>query len=464
MNKTLIISLIGLAFILIQPLSASAQNDDGWKDLFNGKNLDGWEQLNGEATYEVRNGVIVGITKENTPNSFLATRDKYGDFILEFEVWVDAAINSGVQFRSISKKDYNDGRVHGYQAEIDPSPRAYSGGIYDEGRRGWIYTLADNPEGRKAFKNGQWNQYRIEAIGTTLRIWVNGIQTANLVDHMTSEGFIALQVHSIPNKKGLEGREIHWRNIRINTDVQEADRWHVSPHAPEINLVPNTLTDAEKRKGWRMLWDGKTSKGWRSARAPEFPEKGWKIEDGVLTVLASDGAESANGGDIITKEKFSSFELKLEFKITEGANSGIKYFVDPELNKGPGSSIGLEYQILDDKKHPDAKEGVNGNRTLASLYDLIPAENLSVPGRDKPFRGIGKWNHARLVVKGNHIQHWLNGFKVLEYERNTPMYRALVAYSKYQKWPNFGELPEGHILLQDHGDEVSFRSIKVREW
>ncbi len=463
MKEIPLINYIWLTLILIQPLVGSTQSDDGWRALFNGQDLEGWEQLNGEAEYEVRDGAIVGITKTKTPNSFLCTKEKFEDFILEFEVWGDAAINSGVQFRSNSTQDYRDGRVHGYQTEIDPSPRAYSGGIYDEARRGWLYNLADNPKGRTAYHPGQWNHYRIEAIGPELRVWVNGIQTAFLVDNMTSSGFIGLQVHSIPDREELSGREIRWRSIRIKTENLEKERWPVDPHLAEINLIPNTLTDYEKRKGWRMLWDGKTTEGWRSARGPEFPERGWEIKDGVLTVLASGGAESANGGDIITHKKFSSFELKLEFKLTEGANSGIKYFVDPELNKGPGSSIGLEYQILDDEKHPDAKEGVKGNRTLASLYDLIPAENLSVPGTGKLFRGIGEWNQARLVVRGNHIQHWLNGFKVIEYERNTPMYRALVAYSKYRVWSGFGELPQGHILLQDHGDRVSFRSIKIRE-
>ena len=153
----------------------------------------------------------------------------------------------------------------------------------------------------------------------------------------------------------------------------------------------------------------------------------------------------------------------MEFKITEGANSGIKYFVNPDLNEGQGSEIGLEFQILDDVNHPDAKKGVKGNRTLGSLYDLIPASNLSVPSRDKVFRGIGEWNQARILVQGNHVEHWLNGFKVVEYERNTPMYRALVAYSKYKVWPGFGEAEAGHILLQDHGDEVHYRSIKIRE-
>ncbi|MEL6944508.1 MAG: DUF1080 domain-containing protein, partial [Bacteroidota bacterium] len=120
--------------------------------------------------------------------------------------------------------------------------------------------------------------------------------------------------------------------------------------------------------------------------------------------------------------------------------------------------------ILDDKKHPDAKKGVKGNRTLGSLYDLIPASNLSVPNRNKPFRGVGEWNQARILVQGNHVEHWLNGAKILEYERGTPMYRALVAYSKYKDWPNFGEATAGPILLQDHGDEVHFRSIKIREF
>jgi hypothetical protein len=460
------IQLLALFLMVSSGLSGSltAQADDGWRDLFNGKDLSGWEKRNGTAEYVVRNGVIVGTTETKTPNTFLCTKETFSDFILELEIWGDAAINSGIQFRSNSLPEYKNGRVHGYQAEADPSQRAYSGGIYDEGRRGWLYPLSLNPEARTAYKLGQWNTYRIEAVGDELRIWVNGVNTANVVDDMTASGFIGLQVHGIGNDEEKAGREIRWRNIRIKTDNLEADRWPMAPHAPELNYIPNTLTDYEVSKGWRMLWDGKTTEGWRSARAQEFPEKGWEIEDGVLSVLESDGGESTNGGDIITRDKFSSFELMLEFKITEGANSGIKYFVDPEINKGPGSSIGLEYQILDDKEHPDAQKGVKGNRTLASLYDLIPAGNLSVPGRNKPFRGVGEWNQARLIVKGNHIEHWLNGFKVLEYERNTPMYRALVAYSKYKDWPDFGELPRGHILLQDHGNLVSFRSIKIREF
>ena len=221
--------------------------------------------------------------------------------------------------------------------------------------------------------------------------------------------------------------------------------------------APNTLSAEETKQGWKLLWDGKTSTGWRSAKNPAFPEKGWQIKDGVLTVLASPDPEKHAGGDIITVGKYSSFELLADFKITPKANSGIKCFVDAESNNGANSSIGLEYQILDDALNPDAKLGPTpGCRTLASLYDLI----APIPG--KKVNPLGEWNTAHIINRSAHGEHWLNGQKVLEYERFTPEFRKLVAASKYNKLPDFGEWKEGHILLQDHGNEVSFRNIKIR--
>ena len=218
-----------------------------------------------------------------------------------------------------------------------------------------------------------------------------------------------------------------------------------------------SLTASEQKEGWRLLWDGKTTDGWRSASRPGFPATGWVIHDGVLTIIASEGTGKPAGGDIITVGTYSDFELLVDFKITPDANSGIKIFVDSEANPGPGgASIGLEYQILDDLRNSDAKMGRDGNRTLGSLYDLYP------PSADKPVRPLGEWNTARIVSRGPTVEHWLNGTKILEYTRFTPEFRRRVQESKFKAWPRFGELRQGHILLQDHGNEVSFRNIKIR--
>lgn len=451
-------------FILLGFSTTLVAQADDWTMLFNGKDFNNFTQLNGDAEYKIEDGAVVGVSKLKTPNSFLATKKTYGDFILSLEVKLDAGLNSGIQIRSLSKEDYRKGRVHGYQVELDPSPRKWTAGIYDEARRGWLYPLTMNPKGQSAFKVDEWNDVRIEAIGNHIRTWVNGIQCANLVDDMTAEGFIALQVHSIGDPK-LEGKTVMWRNIKIKTENLEAERWPSSPHAPEISYLHNQLTETEKRKGWRLLWDGETTNGWRSAKSDAFPAQGWEMKDGILTVLESGGGESRNGGDIVTIDTYSNFELQVDFKITEGANSGIKYFVDPALNKGEGSAIGLEFQVLDDKNHPDAKMGVAGNRTVGSLYDLIRADNLSEVNRSgKRFNGIGAWNRARIVVKGGHVEHWLNGIKVVEFDRFSQMFASLVEKSKYAKWENFGRHEAGHILLQDHGNTVHYKNVKIREF
>ncbi|MEL7587131.1 MAG: DUF1080 domain-containing protein [Prolixibacteraceae bacterium] len=459
------------AFIFLILISAGSFAGNEWTNLFNGKDLTGWKQLNGKAKYEVVNGEIVGTTVANTPNSFMTTEKNYGDFILELELLVDSRMNSGIQIRSLSKPDYKDGRVHGYQCEVDPAERAWSGGIYDEGRRGWLYPLDLNPCGRKAFKKDEWNHYRIEAIGNSIRTWVNGIPCADLIDDLTAEGFIALQVHSIGDASEA-GRQIRWKNIRIQTENLKQSPW---TDIPVVNLIANNLSPQERAQGWKLLFDGKTTQGWRGAGKDAFPAKGWQVKNGELIVQAAQGAEAGNGGDIVTLDEYSTFELKLDFMMTEGANSGIKYFITEKYGTDQ-SAIGLEYQILDDAKHPDAKAGAAGNRTIASLYDLIPAHPNKIV--NKP----GEWNQARLIVcgtrheewlKGNslepsdftgaHVEHWLNNRKVLEYERGTQAFYALVARSKYVQWEGFGGWPSGHILLQDHGNEVHFRSIKIRE-
>ncbi|WP_374165381.1 DUF1080 domain-containing protein [Arcticibacter sp. MXS-1] len=437
---------------------ATAQNaEKGWVNLFDGKTLNGWKKLAGEAQYKVEDGAIVGTTVMNSGNTFLVTEKEYGDFILELDAKVESELsNSGVQTRSHFDAGANNGKgkVYGRQMEFDPSERAWSGGIYDEGRRDWLYPLSLNPKAKGAFKTGEFNHIRVECIGNEMRTWINNVPCAYVVDTVDQQGFIGLQVHGI-NREEQAGKNVYFKNIRIKTTGLTSKSFPAGIYV--VNTVPNFLSPYEKKNGWNLLFDGKTTKGWVGAYKDSFPAKGWKVSDGILTVLSSEGKESANGGDIVTKEQFSAFDLSFEFKLTPGANSGVKYFVTL-AEKNTGSAIGLEYQILDDQLHPDAKLGRDGNRTLASLYDLIKADKQS-----RFTRPIGQWNRGRIVVyPDNRVEHYLNGVKVIEYVRGSEEFRKLVAISKYKNWTKFGEAPKGHLLLQDHGNEVSFRSIKIK--
>src|SRR5690606_31263242 len=282
-----------------------------------------------------------------------------------------------------------------------------------------------------------------------------GVAVAHVIDTIDPTGFIGLQVHSIGDES-LAGKKVYFRNIRIQTENLQPQDFTTGIYT--VNLTPNTLSDYERAQGYSLLFDGKSNAGWVGAYKDAFPEFGWEIKEGTINVLPSGGGESTNGGDIVTEGQYAAFDLSFEFRLTEGANSGVKYFVTLSENN-VGSAIGLEYQLLDDERHPDAKMGRDGNRTLASLYDLITSDK---PSRAK--RPIGEWNRGRLVVSpDNTVTHYLNGEKVLSYVRGSDKFHELVELSKYKDWDNFGLADKGHILLQDHGDAVSFRSIKIKE-
>ncbi|MFY0594440.1 3-keto-disaccharide hydrolase [Roseivirga sp.] len=204
---------------LIALVAFSCQSaDDGWKKLIVDDGISGWKVLGGQGLYNVENGEVIGTTK-GTSNTFLATEVPYENFILELEVLVDPKMNSGIQFRSNQNAK---GAVNGYQAEIDPSERAWSGGLYDESRRGWLYPLTLNESGRKAFKNNQWNKYRIEAYQNNVQIWVNNVMTTHFQDSMATTGFIALQVHGVGTSEE-EGLQVKWRNIRLKEQIELKD-------------------------------------------------------------------------------------------------------------------------------------------------------------------------------------------------------------------------------------------------
>jgi hypothetical protein len=215
---------------------------------------------------------------------------------------------------------------------------------------------------------------------------------------------------------------------------------------------PNTLTAAEKAAGWRLLFDGKTTKGWRGFKQATLPAGSrWVAENGTLH-----RTPGPRTGDIVSVDEFDNFDLQWEWKISPGGNSGLKYLVDEAMSKRSDDGIGFEYQMLDDEKHPDAKKGRDGDRTAGSLYDLIPA------AKDKVLHPPGEWNESRVVVEGNHVEHWLNGGKILSYERGSPEFKKAVAESKFKDIPGYGEVSKGHLLLQDHGNEVAVRNIKIR--
>ena len=416
--------------------------------------------------------MLTGESVSGTGNSFLCTTQTFGNFELELEYKCDALLNSGVQIRSevfpgattatINGKEFKFAadRIHGYQCEIDMDVargRMWTAGIYDEARRGWLFPAdgekgrqgqAFSGQGRTVSRNGEWNKLRIVANGPVIQTWLNGVARAEICDNVTPRGVIGLQVHGVGDATNKVGLKVQFRNLRLH------------------ELAPNTLTEQEKTDGWKLLWDGKTTDGWRSPKSDEFPVKSWSLQGDELTVVSSGNAEAQSGGDIITRDRYANFELVADFKTTIGCNSGIKIFVQPDISPidkvtgqptAVGSAIGMEFQILDDEHHPDAKLGRDGDRTLGSLYDLIPAPT------DKKVMPVGEWNHARIVSQDKHVEFWLNGEKTVEFERGSLEFRAAVAESKFKNIPNFGEWPDGHILLQEHGSVASFRNVKIRE-
>lgn len=208
----------------------------------------------------------------------------------------------------------------------------------------------------------------------------------------------------------------------------------------------NSLSADEKAGGWKLLFNGKNLDGWRGYTLKGLPEAGWEIKDGLLKTVPK-----VKGKELITEKKFGDFELSWEWKIAEGGNNGIKYFVTEERKNSPGP----EYQMLDDAKHPDGARG--GTHQTAAFYDVLAA------APDKPLKKPGEWNSSRIVAKGNHVEHWLNGKNVLTFELDSPEVKAGIAKSKFKSAEGFGQHIEGHIMLTYHQDECWYRNIKIRE-
>jgi len=364
-----------LLSLLALPWIVSAAEPGTWVDLFNGKDLEGWVQRGGVAKYTVRDGAIVGTTVPKTPNSFLCTEKNYANFILEVEFKVDPTLNCGVQIRSNSLPDYKGGQVHGYQVEIDPSDRGWSGGIYDEGRRGWLDDLSDNPAARHAFRQNEWNHYRIEAVGNRIRTFINGVPAADLTDDMTSTGFIALQVHGIGNRD--EMLQVYYRNVRIQDLGEKTD--HRTPDAPSYShegpLVKEGAAfrklggDYKFTEGPALAPDGRIyfsdipnerihafdpASGQISIfREPSGKANGLFFTPAGALIACEGGARRVTRTDFagevtVLAEKFDGKKLNSPNDVVPDGHGGF-YFSDPRYGKGDDREIDVEAVYYIDK-------------------------------------------------------------------------------------------------------------------
>ncbi|MEO1553089.1 MAG: DUF1080 domain-containing protein [Pseudomonadota bacterium] len=405
------------AFASLAMLSACAASQQGaldsptWTTLFDGATLEGWTQVNGKAPYEVRDGVIRGTNVLDTPNSFLATTESYGDFILEFESRSQGAANTGVQFRTDLAPGTWSGVV-GYQLDIDPTDRRWTGGIYHEGVHVWRHTMARNEACQLANQHGAWNSYRIEAVGNVIATWVNGVACAHMAGDHHDRGMVALQVHSIGQEDSYLGSFTEWRNLRLLSSPSPDALWMDRRNPMVEGWLMGELSDAEIAAGWQQL------PGDAQSESLELPQGG--------------------------------FELVFDIQLSEAADANLYYAL----------SIGrtlcrASYQVFDDAAISDARADI---QTMGSLTGQIAAQNLSEPGRPKRYNAEGKWNRVRLLSDGVRVQHWLNGVKTVDYGFCDPAFAsAAVRLDGPETEPSTFDLAiaQGEVRLRD----AKYRSI-----
>lgn len=351
-------------------VTPQSQAPTPWIELFDGETLKGWSQVNGDAPYVVLDGVIRGTNVLDSPNSFLASDEVYSDFVLEFESRSIGEANSGVQFRTELAPGTWSGVV-GYQLDIDPSPRKWTGGLYHEGVHVWRHSMARNPACQAAYMHGEWNTYRIEAVGPVIATWVNDIPCAHMVGDHHRTGFVALQVHAINEEEKYRGNFTEWRKVRLLDTPETNDLWLTQRADLIEGWLDNQLSDSEAEKGWRLF--------------------DISNESATLDVGSGD------------------FEIVMDVRLDNDADGQLEY----EFAES-GDACSGSYKILNDAS---LGEGRSASSLMGSYPDKYAAENLSEPGRPKRVYSSERWNRVRIVVDEDRIQHWLNSVKVVDYPR-----------------------------------------------
>lgn len=394
---------IALLLFMVTSVSSLRAEDPGFVDLFNGKNLDGWSQRNGTATYRVEGDDIVGKTNEGSPNSFLCSNKLYGDFELKFEVKVDPQLNSGVQIRSQSIDDKPEGRVNGPQVEI--SLDGMAGYVYGEAAGGWM-TPDEDRKAHQYFKDGEWNAYHVVAFGNHIQVWLNGHQVSDLIHEERykthPKGFIGLQVHGIGAGQGPF--EVRWRNLKLR-DLTE----------------------------FKTLYNGKDLTGWKTT-GNWIPQ-----DDGSLLIQPRDGEKGWERYDayLWSEKKYKDFVLDVEYAYPPGGNSGVYFRVG---DRSDPVAQGIEAQILDSS---EKEEPLGPHDHGGIIGTAAPSKNMSRPPNE--------WNRMVVTCIGSHLQVELNGEQIID--------------TQLDKGAMKDRPLEGYIGFQDHGqpNNIKFRDIRIRE-
>lgn len=433
--------LLGLACALIITACTTTDKANRWIELFDGETLEGWFLHHGDLPFEVRNGEIVGATAEGIPTRYLTTVDQYDDFILKLEMNNTDGENSGVQFRSVT-----DGLTYtgltGYQLEVDPSERGWTGGIFFEGVRTWQHPPINNPQCKTAWRKGEWNSLRIEAKGELMRTFVNDVVCAYLFDQYLDRGHIGLQIHSIGSLPGKAGAETRWRNIQILANPNPDDYTPEDVTADTNSHLIGRLSPLEEMNGWTLVRSqAEPVAAWTKQHIQNpIDGTGWTVD--VAKLSADNGPSSLR-----IPVSGNSYHLIADMQITPGTSGEVLYPLFIEGANGESTNCMASYRVFDDRSLE--KRSKDDPNLMGALTGLIPAQNLSEPNRGKRILTGNAWRRIGINVQGGKVEHWLNAVKSLEYSG---------CLADMETAPK----TDPHIEISLYSGQIILRTIKIK--